>query len=55
MIINKLGNSKDIFSNKVYEGTIPSNYIEISTFIHAEKINEVAIPPLISLGNALKT
>ncbi|MDC3091386.1 DUF1849 family protein [Rickettsiales bacterium] len=40
MIINKLGNSKDIFSNKVYEGTIPSNYIEISTFIHAEKINE---------------
>jgi len=40
MIISKLGNSEDIFSNKVYEGTIPSHYLDISTFIHSEKINE---------------
>ena len=45
-IINKLGNVREIFSNKVYEGTIPSHYLNISTFINPEKVieNDIDLP-----------
>ena len=45
-IISKLDNEKEIFSNKVYEGTIPNHYMNVSSFIHSEKVieNNVDLP-----------
>jgi len=39
-IIEILGTEKKIFSEKVYEGSIPDNYLDISTFINQESVKE---------------
>ena len=39
-LIAKLGKKTGIYSNKVYEGTIPNNYMNISTFFNNNSIIE---------------
>ena len=36
-ILTKLGSSETMFSKKVYEGSIPNNFLNISTFINESK------------------
>ena len=39
-IINFLDSGKEIISNKVYEGSVPNDYVNISTFINKKSITE---------------
>ena len=39
-VIKFLGGDKEIISNKVYEGSVPNNYVNISTFINKKSIKE---------------
>tara|TARA_Y100000991_G_scaffold144178_1_gene108894 strand:+ start:356 stop:1159 length:804 start_codon:yes stop_codon:yes gene_type:complete len=38
LIIEKLGTEKNIFSHKLYEGSLPEKYLNISTFISQESV-----------------